>query len=217
MAEHRSRSIPLNIVLALSAIVVVAGGATAWWTMNSIEPEPLPPPVPTTQVTPPATSGAAPSQTSPDQQPQQVASEQRAAVYWLQVENNQIKLAPSAISLDQTDNSPSQLLKAGMQELLRGPADPAYSTTIPKGTQLRSLKLQADGVHVDLSKDFTQGGGSSSMQGRVAQILYTATSHDPNAKVWLSIEGQPLEVLGGEGLELAQPLTRQQFEQDFSL
>lgn len=216
MAEHRSRSIPLNVVLALSAVVVVAGGATAWWTMNSIEPEPLPP-VPTTQATPPASSGIDTNQTNPDQPAQRVAPQQRVAVYWLQLDNNQIKLAPSAIPLEQTDNSPGELLDAGMQRLLKGPADSAYTTTIPKGTQLNSLSLQADGVHLDLSKDFIQGGGSSSMQGRVAQVLYTATSHDPNAQLWLSVEGQPLEVLGGEGLELAQPLTRQQFEQDFSL
>ena len=217
MAEHRSRSIPLNVVLALSAVVVVAGGATAWWTMNNIKPEPLPPPVPTTQATPPASSGIETTQTNPDQRSEQVAPVQRVAVYWLQVDNNQIKLAPSAITLDQTDNSPGELLDAGLQRLLKGPADSAYTTTIPKGTRLNSLSVQADGVHLDLSKDFTRGGGSSSMQGRVAQVLYTATSHDPNAKVWLSVEGQLLEVLGGEGLELAQPLTRQQFEQDFSL
>jgi len=45
------------------------------------------------------------------------------------------------------------------------------------------------------------------MSSRVAQVLYTATSLQPNAKVWIDIEGKPLEVLGGEGLLLEQPLT----------
>jgi len=44
-----------------------------------------------------------------------------------------------------------------------------------------------------------------SMSSRVAQVLYTATSLQPNAKVWIDIEGKPLEVLGGEGLLLEQP------------
>jgi len=50
------------------------------------------------------------------------------------------------------------------------------------------------------------------MSSRVAQVLYTATSLQPNAKVWIDIEGKPLEVLGGEGLLLEQPLTRESFE-----
>jgi spore germination protein GerM len=55
------------------------------------------------------------------------------------------------------------------------------------------------------------------MTGRLAQILYTATSIAPNSKLWLEVEGKPLEVLGGEGLEVSQPLDRRQFEQDFEL
>jgi spore germination protein GerM len=71
---------------------------------------------------------------------------------------------------------------------------------------------------VDLSREFSQGGGSASMIDRVAQVLYTVTSLDPTAKVYLSIEGQLLDEnhpLGGEGVILQQPLTRQQFAVDF--
>lgn len=54
---------------------------------------------------------------------------------------------------------------------------------------------------------------------RVAQVLYTAASSlNPQAPVFLSIEGKPLNndyPLGGEGLILEYPLTRQQFKQDF--
>jgi spore germination protein GerM len=70
---------------------------------------------------------------------------------------------------------------------------------------------------VDLSQEFTAGGGSASMTGRVAQILYTATSINPNTNVWIDVEGKRLEVLGGEGLVLDQPLTRQNFEKNFDL
>jgi spore germination protein GerM len=77
--------------------------------------------------------------------------------------------------------------------------------------------VQEDGIHVDLSQGFRTGGGTASMTGRVAQVLYTATSLDPDAPVWLSVEGKPIDSIGGEGLMLEQPLTRKRFKQDFSL
>jgi spore germination protein GerM len=69
-----------------------------------------------------------------------------------------------------------------------------------------------------LSHEFGQGGGSSSTIYRVAQVLYTATSMDTQAPVFLSIDGQPLNEknsLGGEGLILEYPLTRQTFDNNF--
>jgi spore germination protein GerM len=146
----------------------------------------------------------------------QPSTEQNVQVYWLNNVNNRIEVVPSSITLKDADK-PSEILEAAFNSLLTGPANPAFATTIPKGTKLRKLSLEADGVHVDLSKEFTAGGGSASMTGRVAQVLYTASSLDPAAKVWIEVEGTPLEVLGGEGLMLDQPLTRENFKKNFEL
>jgi spore germination protein GerM len=79
------------------------------------------------------------------------------------------------------------------------------------------LKAENNDIHVNLSANFTTGGGSTSMMGRVGQVVYTATSLNPKAKVYIEVNGKLLEVLGGEGVELQQPLTRESFQKNYPL
>ena len=137
-------------------------------------------------------------------------------LYWLEIVDNRIQLALR--SIDTTATSPEIALKEAFAQLLAQPPNSELTTTIPKQTRLLDLRISEDGIYVDLSREFSQGGGSSSMIYRVAQVLYTATSIDPQESVFLSIEGQPLNEdnpLGGEGLLLEYPLTRQNFTRDF--
>jgi spore germination protein GerM len=187
---------------SLAAVVLAAGSGTAWWTWNTIDtPTPAPDAI-TTQ--PPAAS------------PIQPAAEQTVQVFWLKDTGSSIELVPDPITLAAT-NQPESLLTAAFETLLAGPTDPNVASTIPEGTALRSVSIEPNGVHVDLSSAFTSGGGSASMSGRVGQVVYTATTLEPNAKVWINVDGEPLEVLGGEGLIVDQPMTRQDFEQNFML
>jgi spore germination protein GerM len=143
---------------------------------------------------------------------------QTAQVYWLHSEGTQFALMPHTIA-DQPQATPTQKLHRGLIYLLNQPPSPGESTTIPTGTRLLNLTIQSDGIHLNLSHEFAEGGGSSSLIHRVAQVLYTATSLDPEAPVYLSVEGQLLDEqhpLGGEGLVLSAPMTRKQFAQAFS-
>jgi spore germination protein GerM len=137
-------------------------------------------------------------------------------LYWLNIVDNRIKLA--AKPLYTAANSPEAALKDALTQLLAHSPNFELTSTIPQKTRLLDLQVTQDGIYIDLSKEFSQGGGSSSAIYRVAQVLYTATSIEPQAAVFLSIEGQPLDEnnpLGGEGLLLDYPLTREKFTHDF--
>jgi len=153
---------------------------------------------------------------SPPPQPAQGTATQTVQVYWVKDAGGKFQGVPTKVALKQADR-PDTTLQAAFSSLLAGPKDANVSSEIPKGTKLRSLSVKNEGVYVDLSTEFTSGGGSSSMSSRLGQVIYTATSLKPNAKVWISVEGKPLELLGGEGLEVAQPSTRQTFDKNFPI
>lgn len=139
-----------------------------------------------------------------------------AQVYWLRSTGKKLELSPVKLTIE-TGNTPSEKLTATVERLLKGPANKDVTSSIPDGTKLNSLKVEQDGVHIDLNKVFTSGGGSTSMQGRLGQVIYTASSLNPTEPVWISIDGEPLAVLGGEGVEVSQPMTRTDFKKGFSL
>ena len=90
--------------------------------------------------------------------------------------------------------------------LLSGPtpgereAVPAMSTAIPEGTEVRSVTIEDGVATVDLSAEFLTGGGTLSMTGRLAQVVYTLTGIDGVGGVRFQIDGVPTTVFGGEGV-----------------
>ncbi|MBD2520999.1 MULTISPECIES: GerMN domain-containing protein [unclassified Nostoc] len=200
--QQGSNRISSGAIAAVSAVVVAVGGGVAWFTTHSSNPP-----------TPSNPSGriAQPAQPST----RQPANEQTPNVYWLRPKDKSVALVPQPVKV--ASIRANQPLEAAFQSLLAGPTEGTDSTTIPKGTKLLGLKSENDEVHVNLSEDFTSGGGSTSMMGRVGQVVYTATSLNPKAKVYIDVNGKPLDVLGGEGVELQQPLTRESFEKNYQL
>lgn len=144
----------------------------------------------------------------------------QARVYWLQSNQNKLTLVAKPAPSNTSSSTAQQVLTTAITKLLTAQPSDNLTSTIPKGTKLRSLQIKPDGIHIDLSREFSTGGGSTSMIYRVAQTIYTATSLDPNQKVFLSVEGQSIDKehpLGGEGLILRQPITRTEFNADFPL
>lgn len=100
-----------------------------------------------------------------------------------------------------TPVTPTSALRA----LLAGPQgslerDLGMTTSIPAGTELHGVHVAGDVATVDLSKAFESGGGSQSMQARVAQVVFTATQLSGITRVRFAIDGTPVKTIGGEGL-----------------
>ncbi len=169
----------------------------------------------TTENSPTPTASVSPQPTS---EPDIPVAKPELAVYWIAYEKDDLVLEPTKIPLDDLQNKSSEeQLSAAFKRLFEGPANADKTNAIPEETKLNSLQMGEDGVRLDLSREFTTGGGSKSMQARLGQVVYTASSLNPKEAVWISVDGEPLEVLSGDGLEVSQPMTRKEFDDNFSL
>jgi hypothetical protein len=176
------RIVPL---LALLALAGCGGGPSA-------EPEA---PATTTATTPaaPVPTTTAPKTTT-------------LRIYLLRDE----KVAPVARQIPATE----AVGRAAVEQLLAGPraADGALATAVPDATRLLGLTVRDGVATVDVSGEFASGGGSLSMQARLAQLVYTLTQFPTVSRVRLELDGERITTLGGEGISVDHPLARDEFE-----
>jgi germination protein M len=104
---------------------------------------------------------------------------------------------------------------AAVEALLRGPDEfeqgYGLSSAIPEGTQLLGLRIEDGIAYVDLTSEFESGGGTFSMQMRLAQVVYTLAQFPSIEGVLFSLDGEQVDVIGGEGIVVDQPLRRRDF------
>ena len=106
---------------------------------------------------------------------------------------------------------------AALTALLAGPNDaelgarPAMYTAIPEGTRLLGLRIEGGVATVNLSREFESGGGSASVLGRLAQVVFTLTQFPTVQGVKFELDGVPVEVFSGEGVVLSEPVGRDDY------
>lgn len=103
-----------------------------------------------------------------------------------------------------------------IQELLQSPSkwekSKGFTSEIPAGTKLLSIRESSGSILIDLSSDFETGGGAESTYLRIKQIIKTANSNT-TTPVYLYINGKQANVIGGEGVMLKQPLNERSLDE----
>lgn len=87
-----------------------------------------------------------------------------------------------------------------------------YTSEIPQGTKVISIRESSNSVMIDLSQTFEAGGGAESTYMRVKQIIKTANSNT-SRPTYLYINGRQANVIGGEGIMIKQPLNERSFDE----
>lgn len=100
-------------------------------------------------------------------------------------------------------------IKFAIQSLISGPTTYEKSkgvySEIPSGTRVIAINETADKVVINLNSAFENGGGTDSLYKRLNQLIKTA-KRNTDKPVYLYIEGNKAEVIGGEGIMITQPL-----------
>jgi spore germination protein GerM len=134
------------------------------------------------------------------------------AVLWFFADNADGAPGPFLIPVVRTIDH-SDVIGVLLDGLILGPrpdeVEAGLSSAIPAITSYGYTEGPI--VTVDLPAEFVSGGGSLSMTGRLAQVVYTLTGLPGIDGVRFEIDGEPTTVFGGEGVVVNDPATRADF------
>lgn len=128
---------------------------------------------------------------------------------------------PALVPVLRTVPKTKATARAAMTVLLAGPSDkeraarPRIGTIIPAGTELLGIQISDGVATVDLSGEFASGGGSFSVLGRLAQVVYTMTQFSSVDRVRFELDGEPVTVFSSEGIILDNPVSRATYHDEF--
>lgn len=101
-------------------------------------------------------------------------------------------------------------VRYAVNTLMKGPKSEEKQrgvyTEIPSDAQIINITEMSDKVVVNLTSSFVTGGGTESLYKRLYQLIKTVKLNT-DLPVYLFIDGQRADVVGGEGIMLSQPLS----------
>lgn len=103
-----------------------------------------------------------------------------------------------------------------IKELINAPSkwekSKGFTSEIPQGTKILSIRDTEGSVLVDLSSNFETGGGAESTYMRVKQVIKTVNANTSTPS-YLYINGRQANVIGGEGIMVKQPLNERSLDE----
>ena len=110
----------------------------------------------------------------------------------------------------------SSCFKYAIKELMSAPSkwekSQGFTSEIPQGTKVLSVRESNNSIMIDLSSNFESGGGAESTYTRIEQIIKTANANT-SLPTYLYINGKQANVIGGEGIMIKQPLNERSFDE----
>lgn len=192
-----------KILIGIIGAAIIAGGVyygLKFWSPGS-EVVDIPKP-PTTQI---AGEGENPDDVAAVEEPK---PKEYVNVFFIGKNANNEEVYRAVKRLYNKDVDGSKI-KYSMSSLILGPKpnerEKGVYTEIPAATQLISVVEKPDRVIINLSSAFATGGGSESIYKRLYQLIKTA-QRNTEKPVYLYMNGQQADVIGGDGIMLTQPL-----------
>ena len=145
----------------------------------------------------------------PEKKPEPQKQEEYVNIFFIgKNENNEeVYRAVKRVYNSEVDGSK---VKYAITSLILGPKPAEKSggvyTEIPADTRILSISEKPDKVIIDLSSEFATGGGTESVYKRLFQLIKTAKRNTDKA-VFLYINGQQADVIGGDGIVITLPLS----------
>ncbi|MCM8772997.1 MAG: GerMN domain-containing protein [Candidatus Omnitrophica bacterium] len=136
---------------------------------------------------------------------------------YLTHQNDQTYLVPVVRKIKYTKKI-EEKIKNAINELFKGPTEEekeaGLSTSLNEDSKLLNVSIEKDTVNLDFSENIEEGGGTSLMETRIAQIVYTATQFPEIKKVRFLIEGKTINYFSGEGITIVEkPVSREDLKE----
>jgi hypothetical protein len=143
----------------------------------------------------------------------QSAKPRQATLYFVKIDDDGIIVRQEVTRMVPTSDSP---LTDALSALVRGPNEDELRkhlvSLIPVGTKLLGVRVQGTTAIVNLDEAFMYNHyGIEGYAGQLKQIVYTATAFPSVHDVQILIDGERHDYLGGEGVYIGKPLSRNSF------
>jgi germination protein M len=151
-----------------------------------------------------------PAEPKPEPPP---AKTRQASLYFVRIDDDGIIVRMEVKRAVPASDSP---LSDALSALLKGPTEEELRrkllSLVPSGTKLLGAQVRGSTAFVNFNEAFMYNRyGIEGYAGQLKQVVYTATAFPTVQDVQILIEGERHDYLGGEGVFIGRPLSRNSF------